>query len=226
MLLGFALLYSCSPEYIPNMANTPMFDEKGEVQANLAASVSGTEIQAAYALTDNIGVMANSSFLNETSDTTDDFHKHSIFEFGVGYFNSFSEYGRFEVYGGYGKGKVEAYNEDLTFDEKISDATFSKMFIQPSVGMKTTYFDGNIGARMALVKVDYKQEIEEADENFHAFFEPVVTGRVGIKNVKLVSQLGYSFPVGGEYVFDTQPFIFSIGLHFRLNTISSSSSGD
>ncbi len=217
LLIG-AFLFSCSPEYIPNMANTPMLDNKGEIQANVAAALSGTEIQAAYALTDNLGIMANSSFLSTTSDTTDDFHKHSIFEFGVGYFDDFSDIGRYEIYGGFGTGKVKAYNEDLVFDEDITDAKFSKIFLQPSFGLKSDYFDGNLGARLALVKVNYQENTSESDESFHPFIEPVVTVRAGIKNFKLVSQLGYSLPVGGEYVFDTQPFIFSIGLHMRLNT--------
>jgi hypothetical protein len=201
------------------MANTPMFDEKGELQANLSTGVSGTDIQAAYALTDEIGIMANTSFYNETSDTTDDFHKHSIFELGMGYYGDLSNYGRFELYGGFGTGKIKAYNQDLTFDDDVTDAVFSKIFIQPSFGLKSEYFDGNLGTRLAFVKVNYKQEAPGLEEGFQPFVEPVLTGRLGIKNVKIISQIGFSLPLTDDHVFDYQPFIFSLGLHFRLNTL-------
>jgi hypothetical protein len=223
VLLGtvFFVLASCSPEYIPNVVNTPMFDEQGELQANLSAGVSGTDVQAAYALTDNVGVMLNSSFNRQVSDTTEDYHKHTILEFGLGYYGSISDYGRYEIYGGYGAGRIKGYDEDNIFDSQITDATFGKIFLQPSFGFKSNYFDGSMGARIALVRVDYKNDSEGLSEKFHPFVEPVITGRLGIKNVKVVSQVGLSFPFKDEHVFDYQPFIFSLGLHFRINTMGS-----
>ncbi|MBS3807179.1 MAG: hypothetical protein KGY60_06710 [Bacteroidales bacterium] len=76
------VMFSCSPEYIPNMVNSPMFKEKGEIQGNLAAGVSGTDVQLAYALGEHVALMANGSFYDETSDTTDDFHHHTLYELG------------------------------------------------------------------------------------------------------------------------------------------------
>lgn len=220
ILLSF---FSCSPEYIPNVANTPMFDGKGELQANIVAGASGTDIQAAYAITDNIGIMANTSFLNQVSDTSDDFHKHSIYELGVGYYGDISDYGRFEIYGGYGGGKLEGYDENNIFDDAVTDATFSKLFIQPSFGLKSKYFDGNLGTRLSMVKINYSHNPEDIKEGFTPFLEPVLTGRLGIENIKLISQIGLSFPLTEEHSFDYQPIIFSIGLHFKINTLGSDS---
>ncbi|MEE4199006.1 MAG: hypothetical protein V2I54_15305 [Bacteroidales bacterium] len=78
--LGF--LFSCSPEYIPNMANSPMFTERGELQATIATGTSNFDAQTAYAITDHIGIMVNGSYGNETNDTTDDYHKHAFIEGG------------------------------------------------------------------------------------------------------------------------------------------------
>jgi hypothetical protein len=217
-------LSSCSPEYIPNLANTPMFDEKGEIQANVTGGVSGTDIQGAYALSDNIGVMVNTSFNNETSDTSEDYHKHQIYELALGYYGDISDYGRFEVYGGFGTGNIKAYNENLEFDNPRSDATFTRLFVQPSLGMKSDIFDGNLATRLAIVKVNYAEEIDGQEEKFKPFIEPVLTGRLGYKYVKLVSQIGLSIPLTQDYVFDHQPFIFSLGLHFNINPIKTGSS--
>ena len=218
-LLTLITLFSCSPEYIPNMANTPMFDEKGEIQANITRGVSGTDIQAAYAVTDHLGVMANTSFYKSTSDTSDDFHQHGIYEFALGYYGDISDYGRFEVYGGFGAGKIQAYNEDMVFDDPITDATFSKLFIQPSFGMKSDIFDANLGTRLAMIKVNYKQEAPGLNESFQPFIEPMLTGRLGFKYVKFIGQVGLSFPLKTETVFDYQPFIINLGLHFNINPV-------
>ena len=211
-------LVSCSPEYIPNMANTPMFDSKGDIQANVSAGVSGYDFQGAYALTDHVGAMVNTSFKNQTSDTTQDYHKHSIYELGLGYYGDLGEYGRYEIFGGFGTGNIQALNEGLEFDNPYTDAIFSKVFIQPSIGFKSEVFDANLGTRVAMVKVNYQQTAEGLNEKFQPFAEPVLTGRLGFKYVKLVSQVGFSIPLTNEYVFDYQPFIISLGVHFTINT--------
>src|SRR6056297_213766 len=109
LLLPLGFLFSCSPEYIPNMANSPMFSNKGEFQANIATGTSNFDAQAAYAITDHIGIMVNGSYGNETNDTTDDYHKHSFIEGGLGYFENLGESLRYEIYGGYGIGKTEGF---------------------------------------------------------------------------------------------------------------------
>src|SRR3989339_701931 len=74
------LFSSCSPEYIPNMVNTPLFSNQGEFQATVATGTSNFDAQLGYAITDNIAIIANGSYADETNDTTDEFHKHLIIE--------------------------------------------------------------------------------------------------------------------------------------------------
>ena len=95
------ILSSCSPEYIPNMVNTPVFSNKGEFQATVATGTSNFDAQLGYAITDNIAVIANGSYADQTNDTTDEFHKHLIIEGGLGYYRQISSSARIEVFGGY-----------------------------------------------------------------------------------------------------------------------------
>lgn len=215
----FMTLFACSPEYIPNMANTPMFEEAGELQGNLAAGVSGTDIQLAYAVSDHLALMANGSFSDQTSDTTDDFHRHTLYEFGAGYYDQIGNHGNYEIFGGVGTGKIKGYREDSPLDNPVSDARFLKLFIQPAIGLHSDVADGSIGSRWVLVRTDYNEEEPEAQPGFHPFFEPFVMGRVGFKYVKLVSQIGFSLPVGQDVPFDYQPFMFNLGLHFNISTL-------
>jgi len=215
-------MFSCSPEYIPNMVNSPMFNEKGEVQGNLAAGVSGTDLQLAYAVSDHIAIMANGSFYDETSDTTDDFHRHTLYEVGAGYYDLIGGHGRYEIFGGVGTGKIKGYWEDSPLDNPVSDARFFKFFVQPAIGLRSDYADGSIGSRWVLVRTDYNEEEPEAQAGFHPFFEPFIMGRLGFRNIKLVSQLGFSIPVGQEVPFDYQPFMFNVGLHVNISTLGGS----
>jgi len=211
---------SCSPEYIPNMVNTPMFKEKGEIQGNLAAGVSGTDVQLAYALGDHVALMANGSFYDETSDTTNDFHRHTLYEVGAGYYDQIGGHGRYEIFGGVGTGKIKGYWENSPLDNPVSDARFVKFFIQPAIGLQSDYADGSLGSRWVLVRTDYNEEEPEAQAGFHPFFEPFIMGRLGFKNIKLISQLGFSVPVGEEVPFDYQPFMFNVGLHLNMSILS------
>ncbi|MEA2105370.1 MAG: hypothetical protein U9P82_01395 [Bacteroidota bacterium] len=126
LVLPLGFLFSCSPEYIPNMANSPMFSNQGELQATVATGTSNFDAQTAYAITDHIGIMVNGSYGNETNDTTDDFHKHAFIEAGLGYYEKIGENVRYEIYGGYGFGKTEG-EFDYEFDSRITDADMQRI---------------------------------------------------------------------------------------------------
>jgi len=218
LLLPLGFLFSCSPEYIPNMANTPMFSNQGELQATIATGTSNFDAQAAYAVSDHIGVMVNGSYGNETSDTTDEFHKHSFIEGGVGYYDKLGKNFRYEIYGGYGFGKTEG-EFDTEFDSRITDANMQRIFVQPGIGVATGVFDGSFSPRFALVKMDPGEETFEKG-GYNTFIEPIITTKIGYKWVKFVAQFGVSFPVGNNDInFDYQPVIINFGLNFNIGRI-------
>ena len=219
LIFVISLFVSCSPEYIPNMVNSPMFTNAGEFQATLATGTSNLDGQVAFAVTDHIGIMANGSYGNETSDSSDQYHKHAFIEGGGGYYDKFGEIGRYEIYGGYGFGRVEGYFENL-FDENLTNAHYNRFFIQPGIGISTGIYDGSFSPRFSMVQMNPKGITFEND-NYKIFFEPVITSKVGFKYVKFVFQIGASLPVSGDddLGFDNQPFIFNIGINLNLGRL-------
>jgi hypothetical protein len=213
-LLGF--ITSCSPEYIPNMVNSPMLSNQGEFQATVATGTSNFDAQTAFAITDNIGIMVNGSYGNETNDSTDDFHKHLFFEGGLGYYDKIGTKGRYEIYGGFGTGKAEGYYDNALVGSQITDANYNRFFIQPGIGMSTGIFDGSFSPRVVFVQMNPKGPNFETG-NYNAFIEPVITSKIGYKYVKFIVQMGASFQLGDqELTYEHQHFIFNFGINLNF----------
>ncbi len=211
-----AILSSCSPEYIPNMVNSPMLSNQGEFQATIATGTSNFDAQTAFAITDNIGIMVNGSYGNETNDSTDDFHKHTFIEGGIGYYNKIGDKGRYEIYGGFGTGSVEGFFEDALFDSEITNANYNRFFVQPGIGMSTGIFDGSFSPRFVLIQMN-PQGTGFVSGDYNVFVEPVFTSKVGFKWVKFVAQVGFSIPFGDDQVnFNYQSFIMNVGLNLNI----------
>jgi hypothetical protein len=205
------LFTSCAPAYVPNTLNTPLMSNKGEIQAGLNIGLSGFDPQAAYAITDHLGVLLNGSFRNSTSDSSDSYHKHVFLEGGVGYFTKIGGIGRFETYGGYGYNQLQAYfDSDIWTD--FADVTSNRIFIQPAIGISTSIFDGSFATRFVLVDM-HQTDVQKTG----FFFEPALTLKLGYKYVKGVLQLGLSYPFNSEgYDFNYQPILFSMGIQATL----------
>lgn len=207
-------LSSCSPEYIPNMVNTPVFSNKGEFQATVATGTSNFDAQLGYAITDNIAVIANGSYADQTDDTTDDFHKHLILEGGLGYYRKISSAARIEAFGGYGIGQIETFEENNLIDP-YTNVNFNRIFIQPGIGAATDFFDGSFAARLAIVQMKPGKN-STIPESWNVFIEPVITAKFGYKWVKAVIQFGYSFPTNDNLGYDHQRLILNFGLNFNI----------
>ena len=204
------ILNACAPAYVPNAINTPLLSNKGEIQASLNGGISGFDPQVAYALTDHVGLALNGSFANRTSDSTDNYHKHNFVELGAGYYSKLGLIGRFETFGGVGFGNTRGdYSNELW--SSYTNSSFTRLYLQPGIGIATSPFDGSLAAR--LVFVNMKQGSQKGTG---FFLEPVVTLNMGFKYVKLFTQLGFSYPLKEEVEFNYQPFIFSVGLHAYL----------
>ncbi|MCD4832284.1 MAG: hypothetical protein K8R31_00685 [Bacteroidales bacterium] len=207
---------SCSPEYIPNMVNSPMLSNQGEFQATIATGTSNFDAQTAFAITDNIGIMVNGSYGNNTNDTTDDFHKHAFIESGIGYYDKIGEQGRYEIYGGYGFGNAEGYFEEATYDSQITNAHYNRFFIQPGIGISTGIFDGSFSPRLVLLQMN-PEGIDFDTGDYNIFIEPVFTAKIGFKYVKFVTQIGFSIPLGEQSLnFNHQRFMMNVGLNINL----------
>ena len=210
--ISFVLILSgCAPTYVPTTVNSPLLTYKGELQVAVYAGTSGFDPQVAYALTDNIGLMLNGSFKDTKSDLSGDFHKHNFIELGVGYYLRFVSKGRFGIYGGYGLGNLQARTNSAIFNN-TSDVKLDRIFIQPEIGLVTDVVDLSYAMRIVIVGVN-----QDPLKYTRSFLEPAATVKFGYKHVKFVTQVGFSVPFNATNLIDHQPFMFSIGLHGRIN---------
>lgn len=213
LIFMFFSVGACAPAYVPNVVNSPMLSNKGEIQAALHYGSAGFDAQAAYAISNHIGIIANGSFANFTSDSTQDYHRHNFGELGAGYYSKIGHSGRYEVYGGFGLGNTEAeYSNSLWTDR--AKVNYTRAFLRPGIGVATDYFDGSLSP--GFVMVNMKQD----QASLNAFmFEPVITGKIGYQYAKLVVQAGFSIPLGEDPGFNYNPFMFSMGLQATLNRL-------
>lgn len=215
-----AALIGCAPAYIPNAVNVPLLSNQGQFQGSAYSGTSGYDIQTSYALTGNLGLMANGSFYSNTDDSTGNYSKRNFFEGGAGYYKAFGGSGRVEAYGGYGQGTSTYRNSYDLFgpQEVIATGNYRRFFIQPSIGTATDFFDAAISLRTCYVNF---YQIRSGDLSLDRtvdgiFMEPVITARLGYKQVKFLAQMGYSLPLGQDVEMFWQPFLFNLGLIIDL----------
>ncbi|MEO1254934.1 MAG: hypothetical protein AAFY41_08620, partial [Bacteroidota bacterium] len=115
-IIALSPFISCSPAYIPNKVNAGLLTDKGELHAEIATGTSGYDPQVAYAVTENMLVLANASFKDTPFESTlsigdDDFdydgtQKLRSYELGAGYYRTSKDGFVLELVAGYGLGEV------------------------------------------------------------------------------------------------------------------------
>ncbi len=237
------ILSACSPVYyVPNTVNTPLFQDKGEL--NLALTAGATEyttnvgLNSAFSISQNTGIMFNlASFegskeeSSENSNTiSDDLNynpsrRGQMAEIGIGYFKPFEANPNFifETYIGYGQ-----YSGNVAIDEQQSVSFgINRPFIQPAVGFKNKYVEIAVGAR--IVKLYYanvspstaflsnEYEMQQFSElNNKTLLEPFATLRAGTEKVKIQLQIVKATKNGNSNLA-VDGANFSVGLQFHFN---------
>ncbi|HEY5122708.1 MAG TPA: hypothetical protein VIK14_03125 [Ignavibacteria bacterium] len=236
-------LSSCTHYYyVANVQNVPLFREKNEFRLSGAYGFGDysncAEVQAAYSLTKNIGIMTNfmSAKGGHVSDSTN-WGKGSYFEGAIGYYKPLGKYSVFEIYGGLGGGNqhhqyaiTEYFPRNITFYCGTSALSFTKLFVQPSFGLAFKGFDVAFSTRLCSLSFNNinnqinSQTDESEYDNLNSiahnkrymFLEPALTIRGGWKNVKV------QFQAAAANVFDKQDLFFveqphiSIGLYIAI----------
>ena len=227
ILLLLVVLSSCAPIYVPNIRNSPMFTKGGEFQAAMQVG-NGYDVQTAMSITNNIGLMANYAYINRDRfdpDNQDDYHRHRLFEGGLGYFKN-EETMFLEVFVGYGKGEGSSYDQFSFFGPQSIQATgkYERYFIQPAFGMNKKMMHVSFVPRISIV--DFTEFSNGAtsvpiDETPEVFFEPAVIGRAnGMNNhIFYTFQAGFSVAVNSDLYFDHRQFQFSTGIGFRFGGV-------
>jgi len=223
LLAILILLASCAPVYYaPNAHNVPLLTEKHEATVSASYAILddigplvGTDLQLAIAVTDNVGIMANGMFtkaLYDDNEILDAACKGQFFEMGGGYFRSLDENPKsdiiFETYGGFGFGKYINTSDNTIWP---SSASFQRFFVQPSMGIKSKYFEAAISFRLAGLNYS-KYEIRSGEpylpmDQFTWLFEPALTLRAGFKSVKVQWQVGISENLNNPNLLQSRVYV-------------------
>lgn len=219
------LFCSCATTlYTTNAVNVPLLKEKGEVKLN----VTQNDLQAAIAVSDNIGIMANGYYENYNGSNN---YRHggAMGELGLGYLLNSEGNLVMETYVGGGLGKVHKQQQFTTNTNDDYMASFDvnavKGFVQTNLGYRSKYFDVALTPKFSFVKysnfsqTNYSEEQLKNDyldrnrltDPLFVFAEPAITVRGGYKFIKLQAQYGVTLNVGGQSIRKTPDF-GSLGL--------------
>ncbi|OFX88252.1 MAG: hypothetical protein A2W99_10030 [Bacteroidetes bacterium GWF2_33_16] len=212
LILGLITVFSsCNPpSYIPTMVNAPMFKNGGEFQASVATGTSNFDAQLGLAITDHIAIIANGSFADQKNDSTGDFHKHTVFEGGIGYYQPISKKFMMEVFLGYGNGNIQTVEDSYS-----ADANYYQIFLQPSFGITNDFFTGSFTPRFNIVQIDYLYD-EARYDKLTTFFQPTFTAKFGYRYVKALVQFGFNVSFDETIIFEYDKKFFNLGLTFTL----------
>jgi hypothetical protein len=244
IILFLALLISSCNHYyyVADIQNVPLFKEKDQYRLS-GAFGSGDEskcieAQAAYALSDRIGILANfmSAWGGDVSDR--DYGRGTCLDGGIGYYKPVKDYGVFEIYGGFGGSSQHHEYSGPHYDpltgaifteyEGSSDLAFFKLFIQPSFGVTYSIFDFIASTRISSLSFMSVQnniygntylydDLNSISNKGQFFMEPAATLRAGWENVKVQAQISYIWHLNDRDLDVGEETHFSIGLVFNLS---------
>lgn len=228
------LLSSCSHYYyVANVQNVPLFKEKNELR------LSGTygegdetrclEIQTAYSVTDNIGVMADFMSASGGDISSKNYGKGNYFEGAIGYYRPTGKYGVIEIYTGLGGSNQhhEYSSTDYNDYHGSSDLSFIKFFVQPSFGLTFNALEIALSTRAGSLSyyninnkisgdVNRYYDLNTVANKNHFILEPAATLRAGWKYVKVQAQVGYAGIVNRPGLDFGEEWHITIGLNIAL----------
>ncbi len=199
---------ACAPKYYaPNTHNVPLLERKGDYSAAFALGDSRGELQGAYAVTSDLGLLLNAAHFESSEDEDGDGGKGGLLEVGFGYQTQLDERFQFGVFGLLGGGNVENHfpstlgaNPGTT---GILEAGLARFGVQPVIGFRSTYVEAAASMRVlrlrysdvtgSLVFAGEDQVQLLGSQTHHTLLEPALTLRAGLPTVKLQVQLGWSF---------------------------------
>jgi hypothetical protein len=227
------LLAGCGHYYhATSTHNVPMFREKNELHAS--ASIAGNdesygyEAQAAYSLTNHVGIMTNYMNVRGGSETDRDFGKGQYIDFAAGYFHPLNKYTTYEVFGGIaGSNQYHEFTNFTGIYEGAARLRFTKVFIQGGYGLTFDYFNvigsirfGGLNFHDISCSPDANQFVQEdmteLKKKTHFIIEPAITVRGGWTYVKAQFQVAYADYLNSQDNFIVEPFHMSFGLYFTI----------
>ncbi len=215
LLLVFLVIGCKHVYYLPNAQQVPMFRQKGEsriaFQSGGASESSSKEINAAYAVTKHVAIMANyMAVRGGDSSKYKDWGKGNYCEAAIGYYEPLGKAFLFETYfGGSYSNQTHRYTDFGFYGSNTyggsANLYFTKLFIQPSIGANLKGVAFALSTRISKVhfyNIDNQilsttsiefQRLNDISKNYNSvLIEPAFTIRGGFKYVKLQLQVQLS----------------------------------
>ncbi len=214
--------------YVPNMHNVPLFQQKEEFHVDLSGSMGNEftafEVQAGFSLGNNFAIIGNGFFHDADRELFDDeYCRGHIIEGGAGAFVPMQNDMVFESYFGLGFGKIEnGFDNDAT-----TKLEFNRYFLQPSLGYTSDFLDFAISLRLSGLRyndIHFTGELDQEDQDqiqyinrnpFSILVEPALTLRAGWEHVKFQLQFGYSVNVSNPDLLQEE-LNASLGMYFTI----------
>ena len=227
-VISIAIIFSsCAAVYVPNVAHTTFYEESGDVSVSGFIGSTGYDGQVSFAVTNNLYIYGAANFMDEdsTSETNDDFLKHSYQEGALGFYHVMGTSGRYTMHAGIGHGEAEAFDRYNFFGdvEVKAKGDYRKYFFQSALGMSNDIVD--LGGAVRYSYVDFykfrsdREDIEPVEHVYNHFIEPTFFVRVGYKYVKWHFQYSLAFGLRDESPFEYKINRISIGLTFKYNIL-------
>ena len=245
-LIGITFIFTgCVTLYKPNAIHSPLIKEKGDLNASASIGASGCglyNLQAAYAISNNIGIMIDGMHHRRRLSSADSsVEKLEMFfgEAGAGYFTRFgnNKNGLFQCYSGAGYGVSKDRVTSLHRDPNEMNAKYFNVFIQPGVAFTGKNFEMAFDLRANYVNLFNirsplydKFEWWNTDFRFHSdtslYFinlEPTLTMKAGGQKLKGIVQFGLTIPsinAHSYFIVNTSSLLgiplikFSLGINY------------
>ena len=227
--IGFA---GCNPIYYsPNTQNVLMPETRGDVSLAGTSGGENVQLQAAYAVTDDVALQLNGGIFGRDENDGDDGGAGTFIEVGAGYTGGEDAGVSWEIVGLLGAGSVEndfpSTIEDSPETTGQLRADLLRFGVQPAFGYRSKFVD--VAASTRLVGLSYRnvegsliyrgedQVAMLSDGNRYFLVEPAVTLRAGLENMKLQVQAGRSFNLT-DRDFRQDEVMFSVGVVVGLST--------
>jgi len=229
LILPLAISSCTHYNYVPNMHNVPLFQQKEEFHLDLSGSVgnefSAFEVQTGFSLGNNFAIIGNGFFHDADREMfNDEYCRGHIIEGGAGAFVPMKDNMVFESYIGVGFGKIEnGFDDDAT-----TKLDFNRYFFQPSLGYTSDFLDFAVSLRLSGLRyndIHFTGELNSDDQDqimyinrnpFSILVEPALTLRAGWEHVKFQLQLGYSVNATNPDLLQ-EDLNASIGMYFTIS---------
>lgn len=231
----YCSIIGCNPIYYrPNTQQVPLFKEKGEIRASVVSNLNDQfEIQTAYAVNNNIGILANGIFVNYDLENDGNYVKGNFIEVGGGYYKPIWNKFVFECYGTVGYGNVfSQFGEpSMSMFTRTIETDLLRIGVLPLIGYRTKYFSAAFSSRLAHLSFfnysgGYVYESNLQTDYLrlnksNMLIEPALTLRGGWNYIQLQAQIVGSYNLSNKNFYqDTSSF--SIGLLILLQAFNKS----